>query len=138
MHYLAKDPDYKKASKLRMDFFRNYIINRNTTLYKTTIERDWGYVALREYRYMVALKAAGYAWAVSNIVWSGAIFMKKKMVVWPLFLTIPSYFYFREHFFLKRNKRLFDMCNVGEEYELGSARNEVLRECNRILNVEDF
>jgi len=40
------------------------------------------------------------------------------------------------------------MCNVGEQYELGilnifllitgAARNAVLRECNKLLDQEDF
>ena len=30
------------------------------------------------------------------------------------------------------------MCNVGEEYYLGRDRNKVLRECNRLLDTEDF
>lgn len=30
------------------------------------------------------------------------------------------------------------MCNLGEEYHLGNKRNTVLRECNRILDREDF
>lgn len=30
------------------------------------------------------------------------------------------------------------MCNVGEEYHFGKKRNEVLRKCNQILDVEDF
>ena len=38
----------------------------------------------------------------------------------------------------KHNKKIFDMCNVGEDYHLGLKRNEVLRECNRILDREDF
>ena len=38
----------------------------------------------------------------------------------------------------KHNKKLFDMCNLGEEFHLGAKRLEVLRECNRILDREDF
>jgi hypothetical protein len=38
----------------------------------------------------------------------------------------------------KHNKKIFDMCNVGEEFHFGNKRNEVLRECNRILDTEDF
>ena len=30
------------------------------------------------------------------------------------------------------------MCNIGEEFYLGHERNKVLRECNRILDTEDF
>lgn len=38
----------------------------------------------------------------------------------------------------KHNKKIFDMCNIGEDYHLGTKRNEVLKECNRILDREDF
>lgn len=30
------------------------------------------------------------------------------------------------------------MCNVGAQYQLGAARNDVLRKCNEILGSEDF
>jgi hypothetical protein len=30
------------------------------------------------------------------------------------------------------------MCNIGEEFYLGKKRNEVLAECNRLLDTEDF
>ena len=30
------------------------------------------------------------------------------------------------------------MCNLGDEFELGYHRNEVLKECNKILDREDF
>jgi len=30
------------------------------------------------------------------------------------------------------------MCNLGEEFHLGAKRLEVLKECNRILDREDF
>lgn len=38
----------------------------------------------------------------------------------------------------KHNKKLFDMCNLGEDFHLGAKRLEVLKECNRILDREDF
>ena len=41
------------------------------------------------------------------------------MKVYPLLAFIPAYYYSRDYYYLKYNKRLFDMCNVGEEYELG-------------------
>lgn len=44
----------------------------------------------------------------------------------------------RSRLLQKHNKKLFDMCNLGEEFHLGAKRNEILRECNRILDCEDF
>lgn len=49
------------------------------------------------------------------------------------YVTPDSYSLLQKH-----NKKLFDMCNLGEEFHLGGKRNEVLRECNRILDREDF
>ena len=139
MRYQAKDKDYIKASRLRMDFFNKYVVNSNTSLYKTVVERDWAYIAKREYNYMVNIKGAAWGFFIANIVWTQRIYANKRMVVWPLLMVFPlATVYFRNHFHFKHNKRLFDMCNVGEEYDLGKARNEVLRACNLILNVEDF
>ena len=64
--------------------------------------------------------------------------MNKGMVWWPFFLTVPSYYAVTPLFFQKHNKKLFDMCNVGPHYHLGVKRDEVLRDCNRILDREDF
>lgn len=37
-----------KASELRKRFLSRYIINFDTFLYKTQVERDWAYIAKRE------------------------------------------------------------------------------------------
>ena len=37
-----------KASELRKNFLTKYIINFDTFLYKTQVERDWAYIAKRE------------------------------------------------------------------------------------------
>lgn len=61
------------------------------------------------------------------------------MVWWPIpVVGLAGYFYFSPIFFQKANKRIFDQCNVGEEYYLGKKRNEVLAQANTILGVEDF
>ena len=33
---------------------------------------------------------------------------------------------------------MFDTLNLGEEYEMGAARNAVLRECNALTHRADF
>jgi hypothetical protein len=38
----------------------------------------------------------------------------------------------------KHSKKLFDMCNIGEEYYLGRKRNDTLKLCNELLDREDF
>jgi hypothetical protein len=75
----------------------------------------------------------------ANIVSVARIFMSRRMswgpylVVWPL-----AFFYLYPLKLQKHNKKLFDMCNIGEEFYLGNERNKILRECNRILDTEDF
>jgi len=67
------------------------------------------------------------------------MFMLKKFVFWPVpIVTFAAYQYFKPVFFQRHNKKFFDMCNVGEEYFLGAERLKVLRECNQILDREDF
>ena len=138
MEYIAKTPEYKEASRHRVQFLKDHIINFQTNFYKSQVERDWAYICKREYNYSVVLKSSFYSFFVANLVWSHRIFHAKKMVYWPLAITAVAYPFFRDHFLFKVNKRLFDMCNVGEEYELGRARNEVLKICNELQNVEDF
>ena len=36
------------------------------------------------------------------------------------------------------NKKYFDMMNIGEQYEIGYARNVILRKANLLLDREDF
>jgi len=50
------------------------------------------------------------------------------MVFWPM-ATVPLfYFYWKPIFFQKHNKKLFDMCNVGDQYALGYNLNQAKRE----------
>ena len=67
------------------------------------------------------------------------MFMVKKFIVWPLLpvLTVVS-LYRSQDLYVFYNKKFFDMCNVGEQYELGRERNKVLKECNKLLNTIDF
>mmetsp|Transcript_13517 Transcript_13517/g.15479 ORF Transcript_13517/g.15479 Transcript_13517/m.15479 type:complete len:155 (+) Transcript_13517:30-494(+) len=131
--------DEMKAAELRKEFLKEYIINFDTNLYKTVVERDWGYIAKREYRWDVEYKALTNGMFAGNVAWSLRMFMLKKFVIWPLpVVGVLGYLYYQPLLLQKHNKKLFDMCNVGEQYHLGKKRNEVLRECNKILNREDF
>ena len=138
MEQLVKTPAYKEASSHRLQFIKEHIIHFQTNFYKTQVERDWAYICKREYNYAVVLKSAFYAFFTANLVWTQRIFARKKMIWWPLGLTVVAFPFYQRHFLFKVNKRLFDMCTVGEEYELGRARNQVLRLCNQIQDVEDF
>jgi hypothetical protein len=127
-----------EAAKLRMGFFKKFIVMTSPHSYRTQVERDWAYIAKREYNYDVVIGAASYGGAATLLLWNGVMFATKSVPLWPLAAFVPAYLYFRPLFLLKYNKKLFDMCNVGEEYELGAARNQVLAQCNDILQTEDF
>jgi hypothetical protein len=63
----------------------------------------------------------------------------KRMAWGPYLLVMPLVYFYQVPVLLqKHSKKLFDMSNVGEEYYLGRERNKVLRECNRLLDTEDF
>lgn len=122
-----------------MQFFTKYILEKTPSEYKTGTEKDWAYVARREYRYDVNMRAAADAFAMGNVCCTIRMFMVKKFVIWPFVpMFIITYLYRSRSLFIFHNKKLFDMCNVGEQYELGYARNVVLRRCNRLLDREDF
>ena len=132
------DPLFLETAKLRLNFFNNAILKINTESYTTQTERDWSYIAKREHRYKVIFPSIFHSLFVGNVAVIIGTYMRRKFTPIGMILSLPCYFYFKENLTLKHNKRFFDMCNVGEEYELGKQRNIVLRECNRILNVEDF
>jgi hypothetical protein len=65
--------------------------------------------------------------------------MLKKFICWPFApVFLVTYIYRQNHLFFFHNKKLFDMLNVGEQYEMGRERNIVLRKCNQLLDREDF
>ncbi len=65
--------------------------------------------------------------------------MLKKFVLWPFApVFLVTFAYRHNQLFLFHNKKLFDMLNVGEQYEMGRERNIVLRKCNQLLDREDF
>ena len=67
------------------------------------------------------------------------MFMLKKFVFWPFLpVFLGTYFYRSRALFVLHNKKFFDMCNVGEQYGLGFARNAILRRCNALTGREDF
>ena len=138
MEYAYSKPGYWEASKLRMKFFKDHIINFQTNFYKTDVERDWAYIAKREYTYTVLMKSVFYSLFTANLLLSQQIFVRKRMVFWPLLLAPVAFPVYKSYFLFKVNKRLFDMCNVGEEYQLGEHRNKVLQKCNELQDVEDF
>jgi hypothetical protein len=97
------------------------------------------YIARREYYWDVTLRSFGDGLFAGNIACVIRMFMLKKFVVWPLIpVTLLVSLYRHQDLFILHNKKFFDMCNVGVQYEVGHARNEVLKECNELLDREDF
>jgi len=48
------------------------------------------------------------------------MFMLKKFVIWPFIPVALIAYPIRQHdLYLFHNKKFFDMCNVGEQYEVG-------------------
>lgn len=81
----------------------------------------------------------GDAFALANTVCIIRMFMVKKFVIWPFIpVFVGGYLYRQQDYFMLFNKKFFDMLNVGEQYQLGHDRNEVLKKCNTLLGVEDF
>jgi len=97
------------------------------------------YVARREYRYDVNVRAGCDAAAAGLTASMLRMFMMKKFIWWP-FVPVAAftYVYRSRQLFAFHNKKFFDMCNVGEQYEVGFARNVILRRCNMMLDREDF
>ena len=86
------------------------------------------FIAKREYRYDVNIRAAADAWAVGATACMVRMFMMKRFIWWPFFPVAAVTYGYRAHsLFVLHNKKFFDMCNVGEQYEVGFARNTVLR-----------
>ena len=131
--------NHQLAIDMRMQFFNKYILSRSTSDYLTPVEKDWAYVAKREYRYDVNIRAATDGAAAGLTACMLRMFMVKKFVMWPFLPVMASVGLYRsQQLFVLHQKKFFDMCNVGEQYELGYARNVVLRTCNALIDREDF
>jgi len=103
------------AIDLRMQFFTKYVLDRRVNDYKTPVEKDWMYVARREYWYDVNVRAGADGAAAGLFASMLRMFMLKKFVWWPMApVAVLTYVYRSRQLFAFHNKKLFDMCNVGE------------------------
>ena len=138
-HYGGVPEEHQAAINLRMLFIKTYILDRQSHEYRTPIERDWAYVVRREYIYDCNIASVTDATAAGLFASVLRQLMVKKFVMWPFFpVALITYFYRNKTLFMFNNKKYFDMINVGEQYEVGYARNVVLRKCNLLLDREDF
>ena len=98
-----------------MQFFTKYVLEKQSAEYKTSVEKDWAYVAKREYRYDVNLRALCDSWALGNLACVLRMYMVKKFIFWPFApVFVATYLYRSRSLFIFHSKKLFDMCNVGE------------------------
>lgn len=133
-----KEADYT-CDKLRMKFIKDWALDRNVDAYKTDAERNWAFVVRREYRYAVTFRSIFDGMFVANLVQISRIFSRKRIVFWPLIPIWPLVYKYQTTVrFSQHNRRMFQMLNVGTEFELGAERNRVLEECNRIAHRADF
>lgn len=131
--------NHQMAIDLRMRFFEKYVLNRRVNDYRTTEEKDWMYVARNEYFYDVNVRAATDATMAALGACMTRMYMLKKFIWWPFVpVALGVYGYRSKQLFVFHNKKLFDMCNIGEQYETGFARNTVLTRCNALLDRTDF
>lgn len=99
----------------RMQFFSKYVLDRRVNDYRTPIEKDWSYIARREYRYDVNMRATADAAFAGLSACMLRMFMVKKFIWWPFApVFAATYMYRARQLFVFHNKKFFDMCNVGE------------------------
>ena len=97
------------------------------------------YIARREYFWDVTLRSLGDGFFYGNIACSIRMIMVKRFAVWPMIpVGLAVALYQNKALFIFHNKKFFDMCNLGEQFEIGRERNNVLRDCNELLDREDF
>ena len=87
--------NHQKAIDLRMQFFEKYILSRKSLEFKTPTEKDWAYVAKREYRYDVNIRAAADASALALISCMLRMTMVKKFVMWPFMPVLGATYLYR-------------------------------------------
>lgn len=127
----------KQCNILRINFIKNWVLNANLDLYKTDTERDWAYIVRKEYRYIV--KKSIFEGIGIACLFQVLDTIRLRKVQFYAYLFVPAFAVFSYYRRIgTENRRLFEILNVGTEYELGAERNRVLEECNRIAKRNDF
>ena len=75
-----------------MMFFTKYVLDRGVNFYQTPVEKDWMYVAKREYRYDVNVRGLADAAAAGISACMLRMFMLKKFIWWP-FVPVAFFTY---------------------------------------------
>ena len=86
--------NHQIAIDLRMQFFTKYILKRRTNDYKTPVEKDWAYIAKREFRHDVNIRALADGGALGLVTCMLRMYMVKKFICWPFLpVAISTYVY---------------------------------------------
>jgi hypothetical protein len=127
----------KQADEIKLNFIYKWVINANLDLYKTDTERDWAYIVRKEYRFLkypailTALGISSFCTVLHSIYLSRISFK--------FYALAPFIFYYSwTNSVHKSTRKLFEILNVGSEYELGAERNRILEETNNLTRREDF
>ena len=126
-----------QSTILRVNFIKNWVVNSNLDLYRTDAEKDWAYIVRREFR-AIGFSALFKSLAVCSVLQAVDALVTKRVRFYSYALLPVFYFPFRSSLLDENNKRLFDMLNLGTEYDLGAERNRVLEEVNRLSKRADF
>ena len=88
-------PNNQMAINLRMNFFTKYVLDRRVRDYKTAVEKDWMYIAQREYFYDVQVRSAADASAAGLTACIVRMAMVKKIIWWPMAPVALSVYMYR-------------------------------------------
>ena len=94
-HHGGIPAEHQTAIDLRMRFFTKYVLERRINDYKSPIEKDWMYVAKREYRYDVNVRAGSDALALGLTACMFRMFMVKKAIIWPFVPVAAATYLYR-------------------------------------------
>lgn len=83
------------AIDLRMEFFNKYVLGRRTTEFKTPVEKDWAFVAKREYYYDVNIRAGCDGAAAGLTASMIRMYMRKRFVWWPFVPVMGAVYIYR-------------------------------------------
>jgi hypothetical protein len=77
-----------------MEFYTKYILDRRINDFKTPTEKDWAYIARREYRYDVNFRSMADAAAAGLGASMVRMFMMKRFIWWPFVpVALVTYVY---------------------------------------------
>ena len=87
--------NHQMAIDMRMRFFERYVLNRRVNDYQSPEEKDWMYVARKEYFWDVNVRAAADGLAGGLVACMIRMSMLKKMIMWPMVPVATAIYLYR-------------------------------------------